>query len=80
MVAAHPPFGAAIARDGYYKFIGGNRPDMFWKCMSKGKIAGYFSEDFKDLVQNMLAVKNRFNMEQIKAHKWYTNKDLPTED
>ena len=48
--------------------------------MSKGKIAGYFSEDFKDLVQNMLAVKNRFNMEQIKAHKWYTNKDLPTED
>jgi hypothetical protein len=50
MVAQHPPFTIATAKDGFYKYIGGNRPDLFWKCMQKGKKDGYFSEDFKDLV------------------------------
>jgi len=50
MVAQHPPFGAATYKDGFFKFIGGKRPDLFWKAMSKGKKTGYFSEDFKDLV------------------------------
>lgn len=50
MVARHPPFAKAIAKDSFYKYIGGNRPDLFWKCMSRGKKSNYFSKDFMDLV------------------------------
>jgi len=35
--AAHPPFEKATAKDGFYKFIGGKRPDLFWKAMCRGK-------------------------------------------
>jgi len=50
MLAAHPPFTKAMPRDSYYKFIGGNRNDLFWKSMERNKPAGFFSEDFKNLV------------------------------
>ena len=79
--AAHPPFGKATAKDAFYKFIGGKRPDLFWKAMAKGKDAGHFSEEFMDLVQEMLNVdkkdKPRINMEGIKNHPWYTSDDVP---
>ena len=45
-VAQHPPFKLAKAKDSIYKFIGGKRPDLFWKTVGKGKSEGYFSEDF----------------------------------
>ena len=57
--AQHPPFGKATAKDSFYKFIGGKRPDLFWKTMNKGKSADYFSEEFKDLVTKMIDLKER---------------------
>jgi hypothetical protein len=47
--------------------------------MQKGKKAGYFSDNFKDLVQQMLALEDkRITMEDIKKHPWYTSDDVPT--
>ena len=77
MVAAHPPFNKATPRDKFYKFIGGKRPDLFWKSMERGKPAGFFSEDFKDLVQSMLALDvTRIDMDSILNHPWMAIESL----
>jgi len=70
MVAQHPPFSMAVAKDPFYKFIGGGRPDLFWKKMMSNKRAGFFSDDFKNLVQRMLAYKERITMDEILNHPW----------
>jgi len=78
-VAAHPPWSKAIAKDPFYKFIGGKRPDLFWKTMNKGKPEDYFSEEFKDLVTQMIDIADRrFDMEKVMAHPWYTSNDVPS--
>ena len=50
MVARHPPFSKAIAKDNFYQYIGRNKPETFWKKMKSGKSKNYFSNDFMDLV------------------------------
>jgi serine/threonine protein kinase len=83
MVAQHPPFGAASAKDPHYKLISTNRTDVFWKVHTKRKAGGldYFTESFRDLVQSMLAYNphERPSLAEIKAHDWY-NGPVPTED
>ena len=49
-----PAFDKAVPNDKYYQYIGGNKPDLFWKLKEEGKPPGFFSEDFKDLVQRMI--------------------------
>lgn len=44
----------AVAKDNFYKFIGGKRPDLFWKTMNKGKRADYYSNELKDLITRMI--------------------------
>ena len=41
-VAQHPPFKLAKAKDSIYKFIGGKRPNLFWKCMKKERLRDTF--------------------------------------
>jgi len=81
--SAHPPFKAALPKDNFYKYIGGERPDLFWEVMGRGKEDGHFSEEFKDLVQEMInrdkKDKPRINMEGIKSHPWYTNTNIPSQ-
>lgn len=83
MVAQHPPFGSASAKDPHYKLLSTNRTDVFWKVHTKRKQGGidYFSESFRDLVQSMLAYNphERPSLAEIKAHDWY-NGPLPTYD
>lgn len=75
MVAQHPPFGAASAKDPHYKLISTNRTDMFWKVHTKRKPGGlsFFSEGFMSLVQSMLAYSphERPSLAEIKATEWY---------
>lgn len=54
MVAGHPPFQAAQKDDTYYKGIAKNSANSFWKIHSKNKEAGFFSDEFKDLLTAML--------------------------
>lgn len=83
MVAQHPPFTAASARDPHYKLISTNRVDVFWKVHTKRKEGGldYFSEEFRDLVASMLAYNphERPSLAEIKEHPWYKG-PVPTKD
>jgi serine/threonine protein kinase len=52
MVAGSPPFGVAVPKDRFYKFICANRCDMFWRSHSRNKKTP-FSENFINLLNNM---------------------------
>ena len=79
MRAQHPAFSIAKVSDPTYKYIGGKRPDLFWKKMQTGKSKGYFSEEFKDLVGKMLDLAgSRIDIDGIMNHPWVKSEDVPT--
>jgi serine/threonine protein kinase len=49
-----------------------NRADLFWKQHQNGKPAGFFSDEFKDLITNMLQlnVNARPSLADIVGHPW----------
>lgn len=57
MVTQHPPFTRAEPNDPFYRLLCAGRHDLFWKAHSKSKPGGdsFFSEEFKDLINRMLA-------------------------
>jgi len=80
MRAQHPPFGKAVAKDPFYKYIGGNRLDLYWKTMSKGKPTNYYSEEFKDLCGQMMQLADkRIDMDGILNHPWMSG-EVPSND
>ena len=83
MVAQHPPFNAASAKDPHYKLISTNRHDVFWKVHTKRKPGGidFFSEELRDLISSMLAYNphERPSLAEIKSHDWY-NGPVPSYD
>lgn len=77
MVAQHPPFNTAEAKDPFYKVLAANRADIFWKTHStnKPKLENgdpFFSEDFKSLVTGMLQLDaaHRPSMSEVMNHPW----------
>jgi len=72
LYAGHPPFEKAHTNDTYYKLLLTNRADLFWKNHSRSKPANFFSEDFKDLVTNMLqhSPNMRLGLVDIVGHPW----------
>ena len=80
MVAQHPPFVEATNNDIYYKCLAVNRADLFWMQSSKGKPEGFFSEDFKDLIQSCLQLSpfHRPTLAEVMAHPWMTKHATPT--
>ena len=81
MVAGTPPFSVAERNEFYYKLICNNRWEMFWKYHCKGKPSGqfFFSENFKNLMQYMLAYSpsDRLSTQELRAHPWFQG-DLPS--
>lgn len=73
IITQHPPFTKAVPNENFYKFICGNRADIFWKAHSQNKPAGFFSEEFKNLISAMLSYEPSFrpSIADIKAHPWY---------
>lgn len=57
MVSGTPPFNEAKKDEYFYKFLFHNKPELFWKVHCKSKPSGenFFSPDFKDLMQRLLA-------------------------
>jgi serine/threonine protein kinase len=45
MITGHPPFNNATNGDRFYKFISGNRADVFWRSHGRNKKGG-FSKEF----------------------------------
>jgi len=72
MYAGHPPFNQAHPADPHYKLIATNRADLFWKYHSNRKPAGFFTDEFKDLMTNMLQLmaNQRLSMTDIVGHPW----------
>jgi len=54
MVSEHPPFTAARPDDPFYRCLAASRADVFWKTHLKEKEPDYYSEEIKDLLQQML--------------------------
>jgi len=74
MYTASPPFEKSIPEDPYYRLIKDKNYAAFWNFHSKRKPAGFFTDDFKDLIQKMLAFdpSERPTMVQIASHPWVT--------
>lgn len=72
MITQHPPFTVAKPEDPFYKLICANRHDLFWKAHSKSKPAGFFSEEFKNLINGLLQFdpSHRPSMAEVKEHPW----------
>lgn len=83
MVSRHPPFMSASHQDKKYLYIGGNRPNKFWKNHSKTKPNGtdFYSPELRDLVTSLLSfyATERPSLAEVKASEWY-NGPVPTYD
>jgi serine/threonine protein kinase len=70
--SGHPPFNQAHIQDPHYKLLSTNRADLFWKQHQNNKVPGFFSEEFKDLITNMLQYNpnSRPSLADIIGHPW----------
>jgi len=71
MVSGHPPFEKAKAGDRFYKFLNGNRDDVFWRTHSRNKQGGY-SDNLKNLLTTMWQpnASQRLTTANICGHPW----------
>ena len=78
MLAQHPPFRQAAAKDPFYKLFC-QQNELFWNKMATNKPVGLFSPAFKALINSLLAYNpaSRPNISGVKAHPWY-NEPTPT--
>jgi serine/threonine protein kinase len=69
MYAGHPPFSSATHSDWHYHRLVKN-PAQFWKSVNKRHPEGFLSDDFKNLIENMLheEPQRRFNLADIASH------------
>ena len=80
MYTGHPPFERANKDDSYYQYICLNRFDLFWKKHEKYHDEGFFTNDFKDLISNMLQPSPflRLSLVDIIGHDWLSNGETAT--
>lgn len=69
---ASPPFEKSVPEDPYYRLIKDKNYIAFWNFHSKRRPAGFFTDDFKDLIQRMLAYDpaERPTMVEVANHPW----------
>ena len=84
MRSGHPPFSQASEDDRYYQLLATNRSDLFWKAHSnsQGKGAGYYTEEFKDLITCMLQFHphQRLCIADLVGHPWLVSGDTASAD
>lgn len=73
LISGTPPFSQAEPRDPHYKLFCTGQHERFWNAHSRGKPPGFYSADFKNLINAMLAYEpsKRLSLADIKAHPWY---------
>jgi len=81
MVTGHPPFTHALPSDRFYKFISGNRADVFWRSHARNKANG-FSKEFTDMLTSMfqLIPSQRLAMADIVGHPWMKAGPMATQE
>lgn len=72
MYAGSPPFEKANINDPYYKLIKEKKFDTFWKAHSRKRPLDYFTPQFQDLINRMIAFnpEERYNIVEIADHTW----------
>ena len=81
LVSQHPAFGKAQQSDRFYNlFLTQN--DRFWTLHSRNKPAGFYSPEFKALINSMLAFNpaQRATLQQILESPWLNGQALPLAD
>ena len=68
-----PPFNKACRTDPLYRFLMDKDYVKFWKVHSRSRKADFFTEDFIQLVQDLMQHDplKRPNIQQIKESAWY---------
>lgn len=71
LLSQHPAFGKATTMDRYYGLFQRDNP-RFWALHCKSKPAGFYSAEFQDLVNRMLAAESedRLTVQQVLQHPW----------
>jgi len=77
MITGNAPFKNATLDDPHYRLICSNRVNDFWDVHSHGRPAGFFSDEFKDLITSMLAPSpyQRLALADVACHPWLLSKD-----
>jgi len=81
LISQHPAFGKAQQTDRFYNlFLTQN--DRFWTLHSRNKPQGFYSAEFKTLINGMLAFSpaQRLTLQQILESPWLNGQALSTED
>lgn len=77
MYTGSAPFNRADFSDPFFYCIARGDLDKFWRAHMKHKPAGYFSEEFKDLISNLLAYQpyQRLSATEIVFHPFFASQD-----
>lgn len=82
MYTGYPAFNSARRSDWHYNALVTD-PAKFWKTASKRHPQGFFSDDFKDLIVNLLhdQPSRRLNLADVACHAFLTENEIasPTE-
>lgn len=72
MMSQNPPFSRAVMSDPYYSQLA-NGNQRFWDIHSRNKPTDFYSNEFRSLIQNMLALDpaQRLSISEIRAHPWF---------
>lgn len=72
MYTGHPPFHRAVDSDPYYKLIITDRNSTFWEAHLRNKENNFFSNDFMNLLNSLLAYdpQNRISLAELVNHPW----------
>jgi len=75
MMSGSPPYQGEEIQDKepWFKCLVKKQYETFWKLHSRNKLPGFYSEDFKNLIQSMIALNpaERVSLAGIKDHPWY---------
>jgi len=70
LYTGYPPFGSSKDSDPYFKTFTENN-DKFWTVHSRGKPQGYYSEEFINLINQLLCPEaTRLTVEEAMNHTW----------
>lgn len=81
-VAGIPPFSRAMPGDQLYNFFVKDDAETFWKHHCSWKPAGYYSEEFKELISFMFQYEpaNRWKMSELAVCNWVTTGKIATDE
>jgi len=72
LYSGHPPFNSANPQDPHYRLVAEGKADIFWQQHQKHKKNGFYTDEFKDLITNMLQFNpnSRLSLADIVGHAW----------